>query len=328
MAKYGPPPQQDDTDVISQLVSHFRAVREKVKQVSRKNAQRNWKAKLTEPTGLTRTLAQAVRAESDKLLRTVRIAEGQTAMSISQVMDTLTQYWDGIHQLPEHDPHQWMEQIEPYLPPRREPVLAPITPEALRSRIKSTKLHAARGADGWSISELRSLPLQAMQQTTLLLVHSKWPDLFDTVLTAVLQKGSDPGPGDIRPIGVTPILYRAWAALRFQELQPWAERLYPAELTAYRHGIDLQAANLQKARRVERALLEGEDLFCLSFDLKKAFDHVPHEALLLLMHRLGLPAPVLGLLRHKLRHQVQRWKIFGAVASFKGVRSPACISTC
>ena len=62
----------------------------------------------------------------------------------------------------------------------------------------------------------------------------------------------------------------------------------------------------------------------------------PHEALLLLMQRLGLPGPVLGLLRHKLQHQVQRWKILGPLRNldtwledlFKGVRSPACISTC
>ena len=134
------------------------------------------------------------------------------------------------------------------------------------------------------------------------------------VLTTVLQKGQNPGPSDIRPIGITPILYRVWSAIRFQHLQPWAESIYPRQLTAYRHGIDVQLVNLQRAINLEESLLNGESVINMSFDLRKAFDHVPHEALTRLLERLSLPERILGLLRHRCAQQKQHWKIFGCLS--------------
>ena len=111
------------------------------------------------------------------------------------------------------------------------------------------------------------------------------------------------------------MVYRAWAAIRFQELQPWAEAIYPDELTAYRHGVDLQKVNLERSLFLEGALIRGDSVFCLSFDLKKAFDHIPHGALVLLLRRLNCPPVMINMLTHRLENQQQMWKMYGTVSA-------------
>ena len=250
MLIYGPPMPSED-GVLKQLEAHFFQVKTRLRAQATTRARQIWKAKLCQPRGLNRSLAQTVRADSDKLLREVQIPGREPALSLEEITEQLTTYWDGIHQLPEEDAQVWMRQYDAFLP-RVEPFeLPPISAEEIQDRLAKMKLHTAKGADGWNLQEMRSLPLSALQQLAMLYsaaeVHAKWPQLFNVVYTAVLQKTSSPGPKDIRPIGITPIAYRIWSALRFQHLQRWAEQLYPEGLTAYRHGVDLQKDNLRKA---------------------------------------------------------------------------------
>ena len=303
--------------MLHALEKHFKVIRNRVQQRNASQAKQLWKAKLCSVRGLNRTLSQAVKSESDKLLRSVRVGE-TSVLSLEDMARTLSEHWDAYHQKPENDPNSWLQKYDRYLPTPQEPELPPISVARLSTTLKGMKTHTARGADGWGAAELKALPEEALQQLVLVLTaaetHRKWPSTFNQVFTAVLRKGADPGAGDIRPIGVTPIVYRLWASLRFQDLQPWAEEIYPRQLTAYRRAIDLQKINLERAQTIEGALIEGQDLFCLPFDLQKAFDHVPHEALILLLKRLRCPSFMVELLAHRLQHQTQRWKLFGAVS--------------
>ena len=120
-------------------------------------------------------------------------------------------------------------------------------------------------------------------------------------------------PRTSAPLGSPPLLIAFGALFVFSTYNSGRSSCTLKGSLAYRHGVDLQKDNLRKAV-LEAALLTGQDLFCVSFDLQKAFDHVPHSALLLLMERLALPKGVLGLLRHRLTEQQQHWKLFGSLS--------------
>ena len=102
-------------DVVKTLELHFKHIREAIQRRASIQAKQQWKAKLCRPGGLNRTLAQAIKSENDKLLRSVRVGEGQV-MFVNEIAAVLSRHWDGIHQKPEHDPQLWLENNEAYLP--------------------------------------------------------------------------------------------------------------------------------------------------------------------------------------------------------------------
>ena len=91
--------------------------------------------------------------------------------------------------------------------------LAPITAQEIVARLKKVKKFTARGPDGWSTEELRTLPLPAYQQVSMLYAaiatHGRWPQIMNEVHTTLVCKTDTSGASDLRPIGVTCILYRS-----------------------------------------------------------------------------------------------------------------------
>ena len=289
--------------------------------VPRRQRQAQWRAKLSARHALDKSVSQKIKGTSGQILRTIvpKDQPSSPILATQQIFEALDEVWDAIHMKPETADDGALDAFLEAIPEIPEPVLEPITGGQVRARLAKMKKHSARGPDGWALSELRALPPEAHTQLAMFYMACEhwtaWPPVLLLVHTTVLQKGETPSPLDVRPIGITPITYRLWSGIRFASLGEWMVLACPRELTAYKQGVDTQKINLQRACRIEEALVKDEELHLLSFDdLTKAFDHVPHSFLERVCERTRLPPQIRGLLRARLRGQVQHWKISGALS--------------
>ena len=87
-----------------------------------------------------------------------------------------------------------------------------ITPEGLLEALRRMDPGTSIGPDGWRVSELKRLPRELLQRLCELLMSIEekggWPEALALGLVAPLPKGGGLGPGDIRPITITSVLYR------------------------------------------------------------------------------------------------------------------------
>ena len=97
----------------------------------------------------------------------------------------------------------------------------------------------------------------------------------------------------------------------------WSEYYLHPRVLGFRPGTDVQKIGLHRSLALEEAILAGRPTYLATFDLMKAYDHVPHEPLFALLTHLQMPMEVLSLLRAHLGGQRQRWKLHGCIS---GVR--------
>ena len=323
MLRHGAPPPCDpeygeEADVLRDLQVFVDRILSKEREERRKERARKWKAKALERGGANRTISQAVRKSADKMLRHLvprDPLQKEPLISIDAMFRELTNYWNTVHDAGSSHLQEWHDT---YLSPCQrppEPQLDDLRAVHVWAHLKSMKAHTARGADGWSVGELRVLPDPALEQLCLIYgaceTFSAWPPVFNEVYTTLLQKADDVDASGIRPIGVTCIPYRIWSSLRFQGLQEWSNNVLHPRQTAYRSGYCAQRVSLARALQTEESLLSGAGLTHVSLDLAKAFDRVPHDALISACKHFRMPSKILGLLECRLRDLRFYWKLQG-----------------
>ena len=139
----------------------------------------------------------------------------------------------------------------------------------------------------------------------------EWPEAMREIHVVPLQKELDPTPDRVRPIGISSVVYRIWAATRFRQLIPWMQLWCPEQPTAYRPHKDVQMHSLRRACALEQDEIAGLETVRASFDLQKAFDFVPHEAVALVARKFGFPEQLLRLVLGRMSSLKMRWKLNG-----------------
>eukprot|EP00973_Karenia_brevis_P084880 11778566-Karenia_brevis.AAC.1 len=159
----------------------------------------------------------------------------------------------------------------------------------------------SRGADGWSVEELKHLPDEFLDMLAMIFNEierqGKWPRSLERALITLISKGQGAKPEDLRPISVMSVVYRLWAIRRLQDLRQWQETWASKGQHGYRPGHCPEDVFWRVSLRVERALLDGSPLYGISFDFKKCFDMVPHDVMFRLVEELGMVREILGPLR-------------------------------
>ena len=65
----------------------------------------------------------------------------------------------------------------------------------------------------------------------------KWPRLLTQVIVALIPKDGAKTEADLRPIGLTPIIYRLWVCVRKKHITAWTRAMYGARfLSASDHA--------------------------------------------------------------------------------------------
>lgn len=175
----------------------------------------------------------------------------------------------------------------------RAPVVLPsLTGDRLRSVILRMSNHAAGGADGWTTSEIKTWPSLLFSKLADFLNDVEisggdWPE--ELLLQVVSLVPKDDTGDDQRPITVSCLVYRAWAAVRAQDLCDWQEQWAHASQWGYRRGKRSVDPAWTSSAAAEHAWLCHSHRVGFSLDLAKAFDRIPHKILYHLLVASGVP---------------------------------------
>ena len=158
---------------------------------------------------------------------------------------------------------------------------------------RKMKTKSASGACGFSVRELKALPLSALQILANLFHQSTLYGLPDFLLLGrvnVLAKTVDPqGYNDGRPICILPVLYRAWMSVFCQTLlRRWAPSL-PKGLFGGVPGKSARDITYYLQHQIEHSFLQDEPISGFVLDIVKCFNALPRAPRRALMCHLGAP---------------------------------------
>eukprot|EP00660_Eupelagonema_oceanica_P019619 gene19618-biopygen24621 len=164
---------------------------------------------------------------------------------------------------------------------------ADLTGADLRAVLAKMGGRQAGGMEGWRVRELKALPeplldllarvFNAVERT------GRWPPALQRALITLIPKGRGGEPTQMRPISVMSAVYRLWAAARLRDVIQWQERWVAPGQRGFRSGMGAEDVFWELALRVEVALLEGTDLYGVTYDYVKCFDRIPQKILLRLL---------------------------------------------
>ena len=98
-----------------------------------------------------------------------------------------------------------------------------------------------------------------------------WPHILSTTLVALIPKDGAKAEADLRPIGLTPIVYRVWMCLRKHCIAKWVASLYGPRI--------LSAVDYAWSTRVEQefARFTKRSFGAIYLDCSKRYERAPHQ---------------------------------------------------
>ena len=119
-------------------------------------------------------------------------------------------------------------------------------------------------------------------------------------LVPITKPGKDPRSVDSRrPIALLCVIIKILETVVYHRLLPVVEpHLTPCQY-AYRRGRGTEFLLIEVMDRVHRALLGGQHVYLASFDIRGAFDTVPHSELMAALKRFGVDV--------RLRKVIHEW---------------------
>ena len=184
-------------------------------------------------------------------------------------------------------------------PPIRETkwsLLAPFSQSEVLDALKKTKPNTSSGLDGRTVSSLRKLdPQQLVSRFNLWSLAGCIPaELHDGYTSLIPKEVGTDDPAKFRPITVSSAVVRLYHKC-------FAARLDADCPTSLRQKAFKTVDGCRDNTMVLQALLKRatnssspKDCFVAFLDVKKAFDSVSHESLLIAAKRAGVPPPLLS----------------------------------
>ncbi len=92
----------------------------------------------------------------------------------------------------------------------------------------------ALGADSWHVLELRALPKRLLEDLARFLnmveEAGAWPTELAMTVIALVPKEGAMTEAELRPIGLTPVIYRLWMCIRKPHIATWVRQLYGGKI--------------------------------------------------------------------------------------------------
>ena len=172
---------------------------------------------------------------------------------------------------------------------------------------------SAGGLDGWKPHNIRNLPDKILQlllpMYALIEKFGTWPDILCWAGITLIPKGEGGDPLSLRPITVTSVIYRIWAAAKMRQSIEWQE----SWIRKGQHGARAKHSTvndlLQLSLVFEEAILDGKPMNGVAIDLAKAFDNVPVDIVFKVCEEMGMDKGLWSALRGMYRQIRRRFKI-------------------
>ena len=264
-------------------------------------------------------LCQYVRARHVPSPALLQAPDGSWTNDPASVDRLLRDAWDPIFRAyapPASSPPSWAafaSRFRHVLPPRSSVELPALSASLLADTLSHASRHTAAGPDGWTMDELRALPLPLLDFLasffSVVEATGAWPPALLQATVVLIPKGdSAASPSALRPITVLPAPYRLWALARLRSLWSWQEAWISHTQHGFRPAHCAPDAAWLWALQLEEALSGGSPCCGALLDWAKAFDRLPHSILFPLAEHAGLPRQVLLPLRYMLTHLQRRFR--------------------
>ena len=188
----------------------------------------------------------------------------------------------------------------------------PTSVETFQNALKKTSNRSMRGADKWSMKEVKALPVTLLHCLVDIFRYiekeGNWPDTWVTAWVLFIPKEEEAlGPESLRPITILSRLYRCWARCHALQVLQWATDNVAPRIGGGVRGVDptllMFDVQFQIENSTPRAPKGG-----LVIDITKAFNNVHRGLLIAIMNKLGLPdwiwKPYRGMMALFTRHLV------------------------
>ncbi len=166
----------------------------------------------------------------------------------------------------------------------------------------------ARGLDHWGPEEIRVLPKELLVALARVLNGAErqgpWPEDPRQVLVALNPKDKAVHEGQLRPIGLLPMIYRIWMACRRRDATAWRRNV--------QGGETLGATEKTWVTRVTDELAEAAGDQAI-LDCSKCYERVPHRLAARRALDLGVP-PRLAQMLFDMYRAPRRVRVHGAVS--------------
>ena len=200
-----------------------------------------------------------------------------------------------------------------HLIPRAEQKLDTLTEDDICVVVQKFATDGAGGLDGWRPFDLKRLTKRILG----LLLHlfdaieeeGRWPDELCWAGISLIPKGEGGMPLDLRPITVTPLVYRIWAAARTQQSMLWQEEWIDPGQHGARTKHSTSDALIRISLELEESIVEGTNLQGVAIDLAKAFDNVPVNITFAIIEKLGMSPRLTRALRGMYSQIQRRFKL-------------------
>ena len=217
-----------------------------------------------------------------------------------QVMQSLAaEQWSGLWLREPFTscPDDWNDilRVVDDLPQFPAAAYVPFSEELWQQNLVGLKSCSARGADGFSVRDVRMCPPGLNQWVFQMFEQFEqgyaWPGAFACARVVLLRKTNEPpvSPLGVRPITIMGRLYRLWSRLRARQTMAHLCQLAEASTlgAAAGAGADIMAARILDA--VEQAVETHSSRAGLVVDIVKAYNATPRIPLFAILLKLGVP---------------------------------------
>ena len=134
-------------------------------------------------------------------------------------------------------------------------------------------------------------------------------DLKFAEVSSVFKKKDNLNKVNYRPVSILIALSKIYEKAMSLQLTDYFNHIFAALLSAFRKGYSCQSTLLNVIEHFKCALDRGEYIACISMDISKAFDCLPHCLTICKLHAYGLSRDACTLIASYLYQRKQRVKI-------------------
>ena len=306
-------------ETIGRIRDEIRLVLEDVITGGRDRIIRNWKRNRDQKAQLNvGELFKQFKPLEQTPLTILKRSDGTITGDIAEMDQILRDNWlpifakhhSGDH--PEPDVDAFLLRFG-HLIPKEKQQLKPLSEEEIVDAVNKFATDGAGGLDGWSPPDLKRLTNRILG----LLAHlfdaieatGQWPQELCWASISLIPKGEGGDPLDLRPITVTPLVYRIWAAARTKQSMHWQESWIHSGQHGARIKHSTSDALIKISLALEESIILGTNIQGLAVDLSKAFDNVPVRITFAILSKLGMDPGVLRALWGMYQQMQRRFKL-------------------
>ena len=180
-----------------------------------------------------------------------------------------------------HSSHSSIVKIKEHSSTERSLVFRDINGSEVEKMIKTMDPTKAQGFDNVPSKLLRLGASGIAHHISSLINHSlqlcTFPDMFKLAEVSSLYKKNDNlHKRNYRPVSVLPSVSKIYKRVMAVQLCDFFDHIFSALLSAFRKRYSCQSTLLNMIEHFKKSLDRGEYVACLSMDLSKAFDCLPH----------------------------------------------------